>query len=76
MNVVYRDILSELHAAIEKAMIHNRFIEYIELERHEWNEFRKAMLRLDHNLQITGATDWKYEGIDIRSKEDIGGTYF
>ena len=77
MNVIYRSILSELHAAIEKAMIHNRVIEYIELERWEWNEFRKAMLKLDPGmgLHINGATDWKYEGIDVRQKEVNDGTY-
>ena len=82
MNVIYRDILSELHAAIEVAMIHNRVIEYIELERCEWNEFRKAMLKLDPGFglhipegHVSDSTDWKYEGIDIRQKEVNDGTY-
>ena len=77
MKVVYRSILSELHTAIERAMIHNRVIEYIELERWEYNEFRKAMMKLDPGLtmHLNDSTDWKYEGIDIRRKEVNDGTY-
>lgn len=47
MRVVYKtpQVVAWIHKTIEQAEIDDREIDYIDLSRDEWNEFRDYMLR-------------------------------